>query len=106
MKLTARVRNLLANSSISLSIASGGIALVVYNTYPPRIEFMVLPFLASVIAALLAILVIAYCLFAKQAMSVKAILALILAIASYAIGNYVVEDYLFGLFLWRSPTVG
>jgi len=97
MKLTARVRNLLAYSSMSISIASGGVALVFHNTYEPRIESVVLPFLASVIAALLALFVIAHCLFTKQAMSVRAILALILAIVSYGICDYYVRDLYLGV---------
>lgn len=100
MKLTARARNLLANSSLSLSIASGVIALFFYAVYEPQLEFVVLPLLANVIAALLAIYVIAYCLFAKQVMSVRAIIALILAIASYSFCQYVVEDYVSGMFYW------
>ena len=97
MTLTARARNQLAYSSVSLSIASGGTALIFHNNYEPRIEFVAFPFLASVIAALLAMFVIAYCLIAKHAISIGAILAVIFAVVSYVICDSFVRE-----FYWNS----
>ena len=78
---------------MSLSIASGGTAVFFHNTYEPRIELVAFPFLASVIAALLAMIVIAYCLIAKQAMSIGAILAMIFAVVSYVICDSFVREF-------------